>query len=536
MRQMARRGLNDRNSECDLKDLESKEETDFAITSLKSVDSAVNGLKGGSKLWFGKDYVNFIVKDFVELNQPFKDFVDRNSVPRMPWHDLGCMVVGAAARDVARHFIERWNFTKFEKAKFNDTYPWLIPKAYSNVDQIKAPKSLLRGAPVSCQVVRSGSDWSIGIKRTDTSILSAYIDLINNAKHYVYIENQFFITQCKSPPLDPSEVVINPIGEALYHRIIRAFRDGQKFRVFILFPLLPAFEGMSHLFDNKKKNPIHVSFLSLSGEIGTSRGVAIQAITHYNYATICRGNHSLLSRLRREVGDPFQYISFYGLRNHSLLHGKDVTELVYVHRFADICLSLYRNSFISNFISKFFSKLLLIDDNKAIIGSSNINDRSMLGFRDSEVGVVLSDQEFESSLMNGQPYQSGKFCGSLRRTLFREHLGLFDDKNKAQEVDIKDPISDKFYKDIWMSTAAKNSALYERVFPVVPTDEVKTFGQLREYLHKPKLINTDQTEARKCLDRIRGHLVLMPLHFLIDEDLTPAWGTGEKLMPATLWT
>jgi len=70
------------------------------------------------------------------------------------------------------------------------------------------------------------------------------MDTINNAKHYIYIENQFFITQSKSQPLSPNEVVINPIGEALYHRIIRAFRDHETFRVFVLFPLLPAFEGI----------------------------------------------------------------------------------------------------------------------------------------------------------------------------------------------------------------------------------------------------------------------------------------------------
>ena len=29
------------------------------------------GLKGSSKLWIGKDYVNFIYKDFVNLESPF---------------------------------------------------------------------------------------------------------------------------------------------------------------------------------------------------------------------------------------------------------------------------------------------------------------------------------------------------------------------------------------------------------------------------------------------------------------------------------
>ena len=43
-------------------------------------------------------------------------------------------------------------------------------------------------------------------------------------------------------------------------------------------PLLPAFEG----------------------EIGTGTGTAIQAITHWNYASICRGPGSLYQRLQKE--------------------------------------------------------------------------------------------------------------------------------------------------------------------------------------------------------------------------------------------
>jgi phospholipase D1/2 len=69
------------------------------------------------------------------------------------------------------------------------------------------------------------------------------------------------------------------------------------------------------------------------GKIGTNSGTAIQAITHYNYTTICRGNNSLLYKLQREIGDTSRYITFYGLRNYGELHGKLVTELVYVHRF-----------------------------------------------------------------------------------------------------------------------------------------------------------------------------------------------------------
>lgn len=38
-------------------------------------------------------------------------------------------------------------------------------------------------------------------------------------------------------------------------------------------------------------------------------------------------------------------------------------------------------------------------------------------------------------------------------------LGLLDDLR----VDLSDPISDKFYKEIWMVTAAKNASVYDKV-------------------------------------------------------------------------
>ncbi len=38
-------------------------------------------------------------------------------------------------------------------------------------------------------------------------------------------------------------------------------------------------------------------------------------------------------------------------------------------------------------------KLMVVDDRKLIIGSANINDRSMLGYRDSELAVIAEDTE-----------------------------------------------------------------------------------------------------------------------------------------------
>lgn len=65
-----------------------------------------------TKMFIGKDYTNPYVQDVTEVDKPFTDLFNRNLIPRMPWHDIACVAYGNAARDLARHFIQRWNFTK----------------------------------------------------------------------------------------------------------------------------------------------------------------------------------------------------------------------------------------------------------------------------------------------------------------------------------------------------------------------------------------------------------------------------------------
>lgn len=44
---------------------------------LQTPEQIIETLDGSAKLWVGKDYVNFIVKDFTNLDSPFDDFIDR---------------------------------------------------------------------------------------------------------------------------------------------------------------------------------------------------------------------------------------------------------------------------------------------------------------------------------------------------------------------------------------------------------------------------------------------------------------------------
>lgn len=54
-----------------------------------------------------------------------------------------------------------------------------------------------------------------------------------------------------------------------------------------------------------------------------------------------------------------------------------------------------------------------------VLGSANINDRSMLGKRDSEVAVIVEDSEKVTGVMDGQEYDAGAYALQLRLECFR---------------------------------------------------------------------------------------------------------------------
>lgn len=37
--------------------------------------------------------------------------------------------------------------------------------------------------------------------------------------------------------------------------------------------------------------------------------------------------------------------------------------------------------------------------------------------------------------------------------------------NLDPSIDVSDPVSDHFYKEVWMSTSARNATIYQRVSP-----------------------------------------------------------------------
>lgn len=302
----------------------------------------------------------------------------------------------------------------------------------------------------SCQVIRSAGLWSLGLNQVENSIHLAYIELILNAKSFILIQNQYFISSLANGP------VKNLIAEALVLRIKNAALTKTPFKVMIYLPLIV---------DN-------------AGAI--NQNDLLQRIQMWNYKTISNGISSLYGKLKADINikDPSKYISFYGLRTHAKINNIPYTEEIYVH-----------------------AKIMIIDDEIAVIGSANINDRSLLGSRDSEICVIIEDNEKVDGVFSGKNRKSSKFAKDFRMNLFKEHFDL-------DENTMNDPLDEDFL-NIVKENCKKNTEIYREIFRCYPDDNVKALKDLDNFMKLKKLEDYD-----KLIKGIKGQIVEYPLEFM----------------------
>jgi phospholipase D1/2 len=434
--------------------------------------------------------------------------------------------------------------------------------------------------------------------------------VIHDSKHFVYIENQFFITATS----DSQHPVKNKIGAAIVERVLRAHKAGETYKMIICLPSVPGFAGDLHSDD----------------ALGT------RAIMEFQYNSICKGDTSILGALKKAgVTDPSKYIRFFNLRNYDRINANETMSKVentsnikyreaqmehddvvgagygsegygtgavegqknpkldgYQHAASQV-LSKYGTKYdtvsecnmengpsikdipwegseedeMNAFVSEelyIHTKLLIADDRIVICGSANLNDRSQLGYHDSEIAVVVEDTTLVDSKMNGQQYKAAQFAAGLRRQIFRKHLGLLPpqdwtkptdnflpinkapntyDWNSSSDRLVQDPLSPDF-EQLYKSTAKTNTEVFAKAFHCVPDDRIRNWDQYDEFYSK-HFLSPDKhgkytevsgggkyqyghvvregfpggvKELKESLDRVRGSLVEMPLNFMLDVD------------------
>ncbi|ROV90661.1 hypothetical protein VPNG_10118 [Cytospora leucostoma] len=600
-----------------------------------------------NEIWPGQDFNNNRVMDFQNVIDWKQNELSKADYGRMPWHDVSMGLIGPCVYDIAEHFVLRWNFVKRDKYKRDARFDWLELRGRQGDDEdlvgVQRPthpvgeyivhpytpletKNLDNRGTVHAQVVRSSTDWSSGVL-TDHSIQNAYSEIIRKAEHYVYIENQFFITSTG----EHQSPIHNTIGRAIVDAVVRAGKEGRKFRIIIMIPAVPGF----------------------AGDLRNDAAIGTRAIMDYQYKSILRGEHSIFEQVRKEGVDPTQHIFFFNLRSYDRLnvtpsvrkqeeesglkyqdyqraqaeeimgdgiHGvKDVYGEADKHMGKDskkhwikshaeklqnkregqkddgaehkedvkrrfeaarqegqgevrssssvaqcamagtgrVLDELWEGDpedEVNHWIQEelyIHAKLLIADDRIVICGSSNLNDRSQLGYHDSELSVVMEDAHRIPSIMDGKEFEAGYHAATLRRYLWREHLGLLPPQEMDASNDVnaqppgektmndiwdqgqgaegyefvEDPLGENLWKE-WTERATVNTKVFQQVFHADPDDHVKTFDDYNLFL-PPKGVKAghvfdrmqDPLEIRKKLDQVKGHLVWMPLDFLKDANM-----------------
>jgi phospholipase D1/2 len=96
------------------------------------------------------------------------------------------------------------------------------------------------------------------------------------------------------------------------------------------------------------------------------------------------------------------------------------------------------------------------------------------------------------------------------------------DFGSPEDLAVQDALSDEFQR-LWTETGRNNRRAFERVFRPVPNDSIRTWEDYVNYLKPAAGISTghvanQQLSAREIkeeLGKVKGHLVDMPINFLI---------------------
>lgn len=194
--------------------------------------------------------------------------IDSNTHNRMKphsTHDLFCEIRGPAARDVTDNFVQRWNEAT-EKNKKYGSYPQ-DPKPGDLSYPPEPPPQNIEG-DVSIQVTRTiPAKVYKSVTEGEYSIRESYLNAINNAQKYVYLENQNFFDKVS------------------HYSIIRAliYAAYRGVKIFVILPANPDFTKLlSFEFLSEVKNHPNIYVYTLA----TSYEASLGSVVTYGYNDI----------------------------------------------------------------------------------------------------------------------------------------------------------------------------------------------------------------------------------------------------------
>lgn len=322
------------------------------------------------------------------------------SGPREPWHDIHCRVEGPAAHDVLMNFLQRW---RKQAAEHMDA---IIP--INQMDGIIMDYSSTAPDHWSVQIFRSINsdsaqfDWSVATGLTkkkgrafDNSLHRAYIHNIRRARRCIYIENQYFIGSSHMWPECRDAKAGNLVPLEIATKIEEKIRAGERFVAYICIPMFPEGKPADKVTQEILHWQLRTMQMMYSRVAAAIMQAAIDAHPQDYLLFLCLGKKEPPEAVPTELVAPEDPSTTLAFANRRLM--------IYVH-----------------------SKMAIFDDEYIIVGSANINDRSLSGNRDTEIAAGSYQPihvESGSNLARGD-------ISMFRRALWAEHMG------EAAPVDI----------------------------------------------------------------------------------------------------
>lgn len=298
---------------------------------------------GAPRLWPATHHHKFAVIDSriaivggIDVNERRWETRRYNQPADETWHDISCRLEGPAVADAAAHFRDLWNrelprYRALTRYWLTDAERELVVEPVDPIRQAPLPPAPVGDARVQLlrtRSRRSRQPWAFGPRAHVRELMRAYRGCILSARQFLYIEAQFF-----------------------RHRrtarwVAEAARRSPGLQVMVVLPQAPD----EVAFGGERDNPAH-----RHGEWQQSR---------------------TLSWLRRRLGDRLALISL--AKQHSLT----AEERRFVRD---------RGAVFGSGMIYVHSKLLIVDDRRAMISSANINNRSF--HWDSEFGLLWEDAD-----------------------------------------------------------------------------------------------------------------------------------------------
>ncbi|KAJ9550035.1 LOW QUALITY PROTEIN: hypothetical protein OSB04_022578 [Centaurea solstitialis] len=312
--------------------------------------------------------------------------------PREPWHDLHSRIEGPAAYDVLKNFEERW----LRASKAHGIHK--VKSSDDSLLQLDRIPDILGIDNARCTSEQDPNGWHVQVFRSiDSNSVKGFPKDPKDAtsKNLVCGKNVLIDMSIHTAYVKAIRGANNLIPMEIALKIANKIKANERFAAYIVIPMWPE---------------------------GSPTSTAVQRILFWQNKTM-QMMYEVIYKALQEVGlenvyEPQDYLIFFCLGTRESSKGDEPTSDEKRSKAATTPQSLSRKS--RRFMIYVHSKGMIVDDDFVILGSANINQRSLEGSRDTEIAMGAYQPYHTWAHKRDSPH--GQVFG-YRMSLWAEHIG-----------------------------------------------------------------------------------------------------------------